>query len=89
MMIAQGLEKEVRSNLEYRNQYALKTVGYSEFFDYIDGKQDMQSTVNLIKPHTRNFATRQLTWFRRNADTIWVDALNEKAIFDTLKSTFE
>ncbi len=89
MMIAQGLEKEVRSNLEYRNQYALKTVGYSEFFDYIDGKQDMQSTVNLIKQHTRNFAKRQLTWFRRNADTIWVDALNEKAIFDTLKSTFE
>jgi len=89
MMIAQGLEKEVRSNLEYRNQYALKTVGYSEFFDYIDGKQDMQTTVNLIKQHTRNFAKRQLTWFRRNADTIWVDALNEKAIFDTLKSTFE
>ena len=63
-MIDQGLESEVRGLTEYQNLNALQTVGYKEFFDYIDGKQSFDKTVELIKQHSRNYAKRQFTWFK-------------------------
>lgn len=85
-MIRQGLEEEARRHIEYRNAYALRTVGYSEFFSYFDGEIDFETAVSLIKQHTRNFAKRQITWFRRNKETFWFDARNESEIFAFLKS---
>ncbi len=63
-MIEEGLEFEARALLQYRNLTALRTVGYSEFFDYFDGKYTLQDCINKIKQHTRNYAKRQLTWFK-------------------------
>jgi tRNA dimethylallyltransferase len=65
LMMEQGLEEEVRALVPYRECNALKTVGYTEIFDYLDGKITLDEAVLLIQQHTRNYAKRQLTWFRR------------------------
>lgn len=64
-MLAAGLEAEVRALLPFRDSSALRTVGYDEFFDYFDGKTGYEETVDKIKQHSRNYAKRQATWFRK------------------------
>ncbi len=71
VMMEAGLLQEVESLLPYRSYNALNTVGYSEIFGFLDGKTDLISAVAMIKQNTRRFAKRQLTWFRRDADTSW------------------
>ncbi|HLU88112.1 MAG TPA: tRNA (adenosine(37)-N6)-dimethylallyltransferase MiaA [Taishania sp.] len=71
-MIATGLEEEARSVLPYRHLKSLATVGYREFFDYFDGKIDYQTAVELVKQNSRRYAKRQITWFKRNPDAIWI-----------------
>lgn len=73
-MIKQGLIEEVRSLLPYRHLNALNTVGYSELFDYFDGKTGLETTISLIRQNTRRFAKRQLTWFRKDGDIHWLPA---------------
>ncbi len=70
-MVKQGLVEEVRSVLPYRHLNALNTVGYSELFDYFDGKISLENAIELIKQNTRRFAKRQLTWFRKDKDLNW------------------
>lgn len=65
-MMADGLLDEVRGLLPYRNLNALNTVGYKELFDYLDGKCSLDQAVADIKTHTRRYAKRQLTWFKRD-----------------------
>ena len=72
-MVKQALIDEVRSLLPYRHLNALNAVGYTELFDYFDGKADFESTIKLIKQNTRRFAKRQLTWFRKDKDITWLD----------------
>jgi tRNA dimethylallyltransferase len=67
-MIVAGLEEEARSLLPYRHKNALKTVGYEEWFDFFDGKMSHSETIDKIKQHTRNYAKRQGTWFRKYGD---------------------
>jgi tRNA dimethylallyltransferase len=73
-MLQQGLVDEVKSLLPYRHLNALNTVGYSELFDYIDGKTTLDKAVEQIKQNTRRFAKRQLTWFRKDKDMHWFEA---------------
>lgn len=73
LMMEAGLLQEVEQLLPYRQYNALNTVGYSELFDYLDGKSDLQSAVAMIKQNTRRFAKRQLTWFRRDENTMWFE----------------
>jgi tRNA dimethylallyltransferase len=74
VMVRQGLIGEVQSLLPYRHLNALATVGYSELFDHFDGKTDLETAISLIKQNTRRFAKRQLTWFNRDEEMIWVQA---------------
>jgi tRNA dimethylallyltransferase len=67
-MMAQGLLEEVKSLAEFREQNALKTVGYKELFEYIDGKVNLAGAVDKIKQHTRNYAKRQVTWFKNRGE---------------------
>ncbi len=67
MMIDMGLEAEARSVEKYRELNPLRTVGYSELFDYFDGNTSLDKAIDLIKQHTRNYAKRQLTWLTRNS----------------------
>jgi len=71
-MMAHGLLEEVRSLLPYRSHNALQTVGYRELFDYLDGKVKLEEAVDNIKTSTRQYAKRQLTWFRRDRSTVWM-----------------
>ncbi|MCF8254783.1 MAG: tRNA (adenosine(37)-N6)-dimethylallyltransferase MiaA [Bacteroidia bacterium] len=70
-MMELGLEAEVKSLLPFKDLNALQTVGYSEFFDYFDGQINLDRAVELVKQHSRNYAKRQLTWFRADADIKW------------------
>lgn len=63
-MLNAGLESEARILYPFKQLPALQTVGYSEFFSYFDGALDKSTCIQLIKQHTRNYAKRQLTWFR-------------------------
>lgn len=70
-MISDGLVQEVYDLYHIKNLTALKTIGYRELFDYIDKKCSLDEAIELIKKNTRNYAKRQLTWFRRYSDTQW------------------
>ncbi|MES2427342.1 MAG: tRNA (adenosine(37)-N6)-dimethylallyltransferase MiaA [Bacteroidota bacterium] len=71
-MVNLGLIDEAKSLIAYRHLNALNTVGYSELFDYFDGKTDLNKAIDLIKQNTRRFAKRQLTWFRKDQSIHWL-----------------
>lgn len=71
MMVADGLVEEVRALIPKRHLNALQTVGYRELFDYFDGHSTLEEAIDLIKRNSRRYAKRQLTWFRRDDDTVW------------------
>lgn len=70
-MMANGLVAEVKNNIANRACYALKTVGYKEIFDMLDGRLTLEQSVEAIKQNTRRFAKRQLTWLRRDPEYQW------------------
>ena len=75
-MISAGLVEEVKAlrHSGYdQNCNALKTVGYSEVFEYLDGAISHHEMVNQIKAHTRQYSRRQMTWFRRWPFIEWID----------------
>lgn len=67
-MIEHGLVEEARGLYPHRHLNALNTVGYKELFDHFDGKTGLDAAISLIKQHTRNYAKRQLTWFRKDKE---------------------
>ena len=68
-MIEDGLEAEAHSFYSLKDYYALKTVGYREFFDYFDDKITRKEAIRLIKRNSRHYAKKQLTWFRKDEGT--------------------
>ncbi len=70
-MMSEGLLDEVKSLLPYRACTALQTVGYTELFDYLDGKTSLDEAVRLIQRNTRHYAKRQLSWWRRDTSIRW------------------
>ncbi|MCR1023929.1 tRNA (adenosine(37)-N6)-dimethylallyltransferase MiaA [Cellulophaga baltica] len=73
LMVDAGLIDEVKSLIEHKALNALQTVGYKELFNYFEGLWQLDFAISEIKKNTRRFAKRQLTWFRRATETIWVD----------------
>jgi tRNA dimethylallyltransferase len=71
-MMEAGLLEEARSLYPHRDLKALQTVGYQELFDHLDGKYSLDEAVDKIKQHTRNYAKRQLTWFRKDSNVEWM-----------------
>ena len=78
-MIAAGLVEEARALYPWRQQQALRTVGYQELFPVFEGKYPLEEAVRLIKRNTRRYAKRQLTWFRQDPTIHWVDAGEEES----------
>jgi tRNA dimethylallyltransferase len=70
-MIEDGLVDEVKSLLSFKNNAALKTLGYSEIFDWLDKKISWPDAVERIKIATRQYAKRQMTWFKKDKDIKW------------------
>jgi len=73
-MMEQGLLAEVTELIPFRDRNALQTVGYSELFAYLDGQCSLEQAVESIKKNTRQYAKRQLTWFRKDPAFQWIDA---------------
>jgi tRNA dimethylallyltransferase len=72
LMMEAGLLEEARAMLPHRDLPPLQTVGYAELFDYFDGKYNLEEAVDKIAQHTRNYAKRQITWFKKDAEMKWV-----------------
>ncbi len=70
-MIKDGLIEEVEGLKSYRHLNPLNTVGYSEIFNYIEGKSTREEAIEKIKQNTRRFAKRQITWFNKSEDINW------------------
>ncbi|MGN0365079.1 MAG: tRNA (adenosine(37)-N6)-dimethylallyltransferase MiaA [Suilimivivens sp.] len=75
-MLADGLVEEVLKLKKmgyHRNMVSMQGLGYKEIFSYLEGDCSLEEAVYLIKRDTRHFAKRQLTWFRREKNVIWID----------------
>jgi tRNA dimethylallyltransferase len=82
-MLKNGLLTEAERLLsagEHLNATALNTVGYKEAFAYLRGEIELPAMISLIKQHTRNYAKRQDTWFRREKRITWYDVADEEEI---------
>jgi tRNA dimethylallyltransferase len=84
-MIDEGLLAEVKSLKAFEQLNALKTVGYTEIFNYLNGEWTLDFAIDKIKQNTRNFAKRQLTWFRKNEELVWFNPSEKEAVFSFLK----
>ena len=87
VMVEKGLVDEVKKLKEmgyHRDMVSMQGLGYKEILDYFDGKTTLDEAIEIIKRETRHFAKRQLTWFRRESDVIWISkdefSYNEKDI---------
>lgn len=67
-MMEKGFLQEAEGVFSHRHLNALNTVGYKELFDHLEKKTSLEEAIALIKQHTRNYAKRQLTWFRKDTD---------------------
>ena len=76
IMLKNGLLNEVKKLKEmgyHRDMVSMQGLGYKEILDYFDGKTTLDEAVYILKRETRHFAKRQLTWFRREKDVLWMD----------------
>ena len=65
IMMEKGLLQEAESLIKFQNLNALKTVGYSEIFQYLNNDISLERAIELIKQNTRRYAKRQMTWLKR------------------------
>lgn len=76
IMINEGLVEEVKKlkDLGYsKDLVSMKGLGYKEIIDYLDGKFSLEESIYILKRDTRHFAKRQLTWFKREKEAIWLN----------------
>ena len=71
VMIENGLLEEVKTLTPYQKLNALQTVGYKELFDYLNNKITLPEAIEQIKVNTRQYAKRQMTWFRKDKNIAW------------------
>jgi tRNA dimethylallyltransferase len=89
LMLAGGLVEEARQLTAYRTHNALQTVGYTEVFDYLEGRYDYAEMVRLLKRNSRRYAKRQLTWFTKDEQIQWFHPSDYREIVDYIKSQME
>jgi tRNA dimethylallyltransferase len=85
-MMKAGLLEEVKELYTFKKLYTLNTVGYQELFDYIEDKLTLEQAVELIKQNTRNYAKRQLTWFKKDKGIFWYGPDEEAEIIKHIDS---
>jgi tRNA dimethylallyltransferase len=79
-MIKNGLVDEVKKIQPYKAANALQTVGYKEIFDYLDGLITLDEAIAQIKLHTKQYAKRQMTWFKKDKEIKWFNTIDTAAI---------
>lgn len=85
-MMQQGLLEEVKQLYLHKKLYTLNTVGYTELFDYIEDKITLEDAVALIKQNTRNYAKRQMTWFKKDDGIKWFQPQQQEEIVNYIRS---
>lgn len=85
-MIKNGLVEEVKQLVDYKNTQPLNTVGYKEIFEYLDGNLSLERAIELIKKNTRNYAKRQLTWFKRVKNAVWIKFSTVSSMINVIKA---
>ena len=95
-MLEEGLVKEVQGLTRegcHRGMVSMQGLGYKEILAYLEGEYPLEEAVRILKRDTRHFAKRQLTWFRRESDVIWVDKdkfhWDEKEILEYMLSVLK
>lgn len=80
IMIEQGLIEEVQTICKKYKKYptAMQALGYKEIKEYLEGTLTKEEAIEKVKQETRRYAKRQLTWFRKNKQTIWLDGSEER-----------
>ena len=87
ILIKQGLESEIRALLNMgisADDISMKGIGYKEMLSYINGEYDLDTAVELIKRNSRRFSKRQLTWFRKYDDMLWIN-LSHKSFEEAIE----
>lgn len=84
-MMQAGLMDEVKGLLPFKHLNALQTVGYAELFEYLGGKISLQRAVEEIKVHTRQYAKRQMTWFKKDKGIKWFAPDQYHDLLDSIK----
>lgn len=79
-MMEAGLLEEVKQLYLHKKLYTLNTVGYTELFDYIEDKITLKDAIALIKQNTRNYAKRQMTWFKKDEGIQWFQPQQQEEI---------
>ena len=93
IMMQQGLLEEVTRLRDMgiaRDSTAMQGMGYKQIYGFLEGEYDLEEAVRLIKRDTRHFAKRQLTWFRREKEVLWVDTdrfANREEMWDYMQET--
>ena len=85
-MMEQGLVEEAKSVLPYRNEKALNTIGYKEMFRYFDNEITLEEAVRQIQSNSREYARKQLTWYKKDESMTWFHPNQEKDIKDYINS---
>jgi len=88
-MVEKGLEEEARQLFDFRDLNALKSVGYTEFFDFFKGKISREKAIELIKRNSRRFAKRQMTWWSKDHEIRWFRPENLEGIIKYITDNVE
>lgn len=88
-MIQGGLVDEVTNLIPFKGFNALQTVGYKELFEYFDGRIGLEKAIEFIKQHTRQYAKRQMTWFKKQTGFTWIDLQKTNTIVPAVAAMIE
>lgn len=85
-MMKGGLLMEVKQLLPFQDLKNLQTVGYSELFDYLNGHISLEKAIEQIQQHSRNYAKRQMTWFKKDEEFHWFSPLDRENIIHFIEN---
>jgi tRNA dimethylallyltransferase len=90
-MFARGLVEETRRLMTHGladNPFAMQAIGYRQVVEHLRGERGLEETIELVKSRTRQFAKRQLTWFRRHSQARWIELAPAEPVEATLRKIF-
>jgi tRNA dimethylallyltransferase len=86
VMMQEGLLEEVKDLIPFKKLNALQTVGYKEFFEYLDGVFTLEQAIEVLKKHTRHYAKRQMTWFKKDEQIQWFQPFDLDLILNHIRT---
>lgn len=86
IMLENGLVEEVKKLEKYRNLNSLNTVGYKEIFKYLDGEYTLDFAADKIRQNSRIYSRKQMTWFKKDPETVWFHPEDKESIFRFIDS---